>query len=243
MTLVVGIIAKNGIVLAADSRMSAQITSNDNIQKVFKLNDHNAVGMSGDGTIGIHFLEVIAVMLTFEKGIVDLVEQIRKLGKEQFEEYFSHQQPKERPGLTFLIAGYTKDGDPRIYQLSSNDNFVPRPSSTGFNCIGVPYFADYLLNRFYQSEISMTQAQVLAAFCIKETESQSHQVGGEIKIAAFSDKNSYSELPQITVAKIQEQCSNFHILNKNKFYPEDISEETSEDNSPTTDATKKPPNL
>lgn len=33
MTLVVGIIAKDGIVLASDSRMSAEITSNDNVKK------------------------------------------------------------------------------------------------------------------------------------------------------------------------------------------------------------------
>ncbi len=236
MTLVVGIIAKNGIVIAADSRMSAQITSNDTVQKIFKLNNHNAVGMSGDGTLGIHFLEVISGGLVYDDGIVDLVEQIRGLGKEKFEEYFSHQQPKDRPALTFLIAGYTKSGEPRIYQLSSNDNFVPRPSSTGFNCIGVPYFADYLLNRFYQSEISMQQAQVLAAFCIKETESQSHGVGGEIKIASFSETNIYTELPAITVSKIKDQCSSFHILNRNKFYPEDISE----DDTPSTDAIKGP---
>lgn len=221
MTLVVGMIAKDGIVLASDSRMTASITSNDTVKKIFKLNDKSALGIAGDGTLGIHFLEVISEKLIFEQGIINLVEQIRGLGKTQFEEYFSHLKPQDRPGLTLLIAGYTKNNEPRLYELNSNDNFVPRPSSTGFNCIGVPYFADYLLNRFYQSEISMKQAQILAAFCIKETESQAHGVGGDIKIATFSTTRCYSEQPPSEVVAIIDQCRNLHVLNKGKFYPEE----------------------
>lgn len=223
MTLVVGIIAKDGIVIATDSRMTAQITSNDTVQKLIKLNDQNALGVSGDGTLGVHLVELISEKLNFTEGIVSLVEQVRKFSKEHFEDYFSHQKPDDRPALTFLIAGYSKAGLAKIYQLSSTDNFVPRPSSTGFNCIGVPYFADYLLNRFYQSEINTKQAQVLAAFCVRETASQSHAVGGDIKIASFSQSKAYSELTAPEVASLEDQCKNLHILNKNKFYPEDTS--------------------
>lgn len=221
MTLVVGMIAKDGIILASDSRMTSSITSNDRVKKIFSLNGTNALGVAGDGTLGIHFLEVISGKLKYGHGIVSLVEQLRDLGKKKFEEYFSHLAPKDRPSLTFMIGGYTEKNEPRLYELNSTDNFVPRPSSTGFNCIGVPYFADYLLNRFYQSEISMKQAQILAAFCIKETESQSHGVGGDIKIASISNTKSYSEIPPHEIASIIEQCDKLHILNKGKFYPEE----------------------
>lgn len=81
MTLVVGLIAKDGIVLASDSRMTSEITSNDTVKKILKLNDRNALGVAGDGTLGIHFLEVIHDKLTFEHGIVDLVEEIRRLDR------------------------------------------------------------------------------------------------------------------------------------------------------------------
>ena len=220
MTLVVGIIAKDGIVLASDSRMTSEITSNDNVKKIIKLGEKNAIGISGDGTLGIHILEVISKELKIEYGIVELVEKIRGLWKGKFEDYYSHLKPEKRPPVTILIAGYSDNNEPRIYQLSSRDNFIPRPSSTGFNCIGVPYFADYLLNRFYQNEISMKQAQVLAAFCIMETESQAHVVGGDIKIASFSTTQNYSELSTSNVQTIIKQCSTLHILNKNLFYPE-----------------------
>jgi 20S proteasome alpha/beta subunit len=221
MTLVVGIIAKDGIVLASDSRMTSGITSNDTIQKIFKLNERSAVGVSGDGTLGIHFLEVITDELTFEKGILNLVEQIRVKGKEKFDDYFGHQPPKDRPILRFLIAGYTKDNKPKLYELSSNDNFVPRPSSTGFDCMGIPYFAEYLLNRFYESEINVKQAQILAAFCVQETSSQAHGVGGEIKMASFSTSKSYAELTPTELNEIQKVCGSLHVMNKSKFYPEE----------------------
>jgi 20S proteasome alpha/beta subunit len=221
MTLVVGIIAKDGIVMASDSRMSAEINSNDTVKKIIKLNEKNALGVAGDGTLGIHLMEVISENITFEHGIVKMVEQIREEGKRKFDDYYSHLEPQKRPSLTLLIAGYTKTGDARLYVLNSYDNFVPRPSSTGFNCIGVPYFADYLLNRFYQSEITMKQAQALAAFCILETESQAHGVGGNITITSFSTNSNYSELTPSEVAKIKEHCGQLHILNKGKFYPEE----------------------
>lgn len=221
MTLVVGIIAKDGIVISSDSRMTSSITSNDTVKKIIKLNDKNAMGVAGDGTLGIHFLELIAPDLIFEHGIVQLAEQIRELGKKKFGDYYSHLEPKDRPNLTLMIAGYTKDNKPKLYTLSSGDNFIPRPSSTGFKCIGVPYFADYLLNRFYQSEISMKQAQVLAAFCVIETESQSHDVGGDLKVATFSDKQTYTELSSDEVKNITDRCSELHTFNKNKFYPEE----------------------
>lgn len=222
MTLVIGIIAKDGIVLASDSRMTGSITMNDTVRKVLKLDDHNALGVAGDGTLGIHFMETITDDLTFEKGIVNLVEQIRLKGKEKFDDYFEHQEPKDRPGLTFLIAGYTKSGEPRLYELSSNDNFVPRPSSTGFDCTGVPYFAEYLLNRFYEKEINVKQAEVLAAFCIMETSSQARGVGGDIKIASFSPTKVYTELTLAQIGEIKLRCNNLHVGNKSKFYPEDL---------------------
>ena len=60
MTLVVGIIAKDGIVLASDSRMTtSKITSNDTVEKIVNLNEKFAIGIAGDGNLGIHLLKLI----------------------------------------------------------------------------------------------------------------------------------------------------------------------------------------
>lgn len=221
MTLTICIIAKDGIILASDSRASSFLTSNDTVKKIFKLDDHNAVGIAGDGPLAMHFFDIISSDLNFRNGISNLAEQLRTLGKAKFNDFFSHQEPKDRPSLSILLAGYTPSNEPEIYVLNSNDNFVPRKSPTGFECIGIPIIANYLLNRLYEPEVITTHAAELAAFCIKETSSQDNRVGGPTQIAIFSETKMYSELSREEIEKIEGKCDQFRLLQKGNFYPED----------------------
>ena len=176
--------------------------------------------------IGLTF-DTISSALNFRNGISNLAEQLRNLGKEKFNDFFSHQDPKDRPSLTIILAGYLSKDDAdnkgQIYTLSSNDNFVPRKSPTGFECIGIPIIANYLLNRLYEPTISSKHAAELAAFCIKETSSQDNRVGGPTQIATFSNSKGYSELSLDEIEKIEKKCDQFRLLQKGNFYPEDIS--------------------
>lgn len=227
MTLTICIVAKDGMVLASDSRASSFLTSNDTVKKIFKLDSHNAVGIAGDGPLAMHFFDTISSNLNFRNGISNLAEQLRTLGKDKFNDFFSHQDPKDRPSLTIILAGYMQDSDPdnegQIYTLSSNDNFVPRKSPTGFECTGIPIIANYLLNRLYEQGINTKHAAELATFCIKETGSQDNRVGGPTQIAVFSNTKGYSELTKEEIEKIEDKCDQFRLLQKGNFYPEDIS--------------------
>ncbi len=185
MTLTICIIAKDGLVLASDSRASSFLTSNDTVKKIFKLDDHNAVGIAGDGPLAMHFFDLISKELNFKNGISSLAEQLRTFGKSKFDEFFSHQSPKDRPLLSIILAGYSLSDKPDIYVLNSNDNFVPRKNPTGFECVGIPIIANYLLNRLYESDITTDHAAELATFCIRETSSQDNRVGGPTQIATF----------------------------------------------------------
>ena len=221
MTLTICIVAKDGIVLASDSRASSFLTSNDTVKKIFKLDDHNAVGIAGDGPLAMHFFDTIASELNFRNGVSVLVEQMRSLGKARFDEFFSHQTPKDRPSLSIILAGYMPNGQPEIYTLNSNDNFVPRKSPTGFECIGIPIIANYLLNRLYEPGITTQHAAELATFCIKETSSQDNRVGGPTQIASFSNARQYAELSRDEISKMENKCDQFRLLQKGNFYPED----------------------
>lgn len=221
MTLTICIVAKDGIVLASDSRASSFLTSNDTVKKIFKLDDHNAVGIAGDGPLAMHFFDTISSELNFRNGVSVLVEQMRSLGKARFDEFFSHQTPKDRPSLSIILAGYMPDGKPEIYSLNSNDNFVPRKSPTGFECIGIPIIANYLLNRLYEPDVTTQHAAELATFCIKETSSQDNRVGGPTQIASFSNTKQYAELTRDEIDKIEKKCDQFRLLQKGNFYPED----------------------
>lgn len=223
MTLTICVIAKDGIVLASDSRASAFLTSNDTVKKLFKLDDHNAVGIAGDGPLAMHFFDTIASDLNFRNGVSALAEQMRSLGKARFDEFFSHQAPKDRPSLSIILAGYMPNGKPEIYTMNSNDNFVPRKSPTGFECIGIPIIANYLLNRLYEPEIATQHAAELATFCIKETSSQDNRVGGPTQISTFSNTKQYAELSREEIEKIEKKCDQFRLLQKGNFYPEDVT--------------------
>jgi len=221
MTLVIGLKAIDGVVIASDSRASSVITSNDTVQKIFRLGEHSAIGISGDGGLAIYFLDQIRAGLIHEKGIADLVEQVRKEGKAKFNDYFEHLQPDKRPSLSLLLIGYTLDGKPEMYTLRSEDNFVPRKGITGFECIGIPYIADYLLNRLYESDIKTEAGAEMCVLCIQETSSQDRSVGGPTHVATFSATKSFTEMPASEIERLKQKAEQFQLSQKTRFYPED----------------------
>ena len=221
MTLVIGLKAKDGIILASDSRASSIITSNDTVQKIFKLGKHSAIGIAGDGGLAMYFLDQIKPNLNYGTGISNLAEQIRKKGKATFNDFFEHLKPESRPSLSLLLIGYTLDKKPEMYTLRSKDNFVPRKCITGFECIGVPYIADYLLNRLYESDIKVEAGAEMCAVCIKETGSQDRSVGGPTRVTTFSDKKEFKEMSSTEIKKLNKKAKQFQVSQKNRFYPED----------------------
>lgn len=223
MTLIIGLKSKDGIVITSDSKASAEITSNDTVQKVFKLSNDSAVGIAGDGGLAMYFLDQIKNGLNYGTGVLDLAEQMRIKGKEKFNDFFEHLTPDKRPSLSILLAGYTIEQlqQAEIYTLNSKDNFVPRKAVTGFECIGIPYIADYLLNRLYETEISEGSAEELGVLCIQETSSQDSSVGGPTKVYTFSATKDFQELPSEEVEKLKEKTKQFQLAQKSKFYPED----------------------
>lgn len=223
MTLVIALKSKDGLLMASDSKASSEITSNDTVQKVFKLNNHTAVGIAGDGGLAVYFLDQIKGGLDYTKGISDLAEQLRIKGKQKFNDFFEHLKPNERPGLSLLLAGYTTDSKSEIYKLNSKDNFVPRKAVTGFECIGVPYISDYLLNIYYESEIRNQEAKELCVLCIQETGDQDLSVGGPTHIYTFSATEPFSEISTSDVGILKEKIKTFQVTQKNRFYPEDVN--------------------
>ena len=221
MTLVIALKAKDGVVLASDSRASSTITSNDTVQKIFKLGDHSAIGIAGDGGLALYFLDQIKGGLNHGTGISDLAEQVRIAGKKTFNDFFEHLIPEKRPPLSLLLIGYTLDHKPEMYTLQSGDNFVPRKGVTGFECIGIPYIADYLLNRLYELDIKTEAGAEMCVLCIQETSSQDRSVGGPVRVATFSETKSFQEMTSSEVEKLKQKAEQFQISQKNRFYPED----------------------
>lgn len=221
MTLVIGLKTRDGIIITADSRASATIYNNDTVQKIFQLSENCIIGIAGDGGLAIHFLDQIKNKLVYEEGATDLAEQIHKIGKSMFNDYYEHIEPEKRPLLQLILLGRTKESELEIYTFKNNDNFIPRKCMTGFACIGVPFIADYLLNRLYEKDIRIIGGKDLSIWCMKETSSQDKSVGGPIHVAIFSNNKPFAKITGTEINLIEKKIENIHLGQKSLFYPED----------------------
>ncbi len=227
MTLVIGIKAKNGIVIASDSQATGELTSNDKVQKIFPLGINSAVGISGDGGLATYFLDQIKAELNYSQGVLHLAEELRQRGKAKFDDFFEHLSPDKRPRLSLILAGYSIEGKPELYVLESKDNFVPRKCIVGYECIGVPYIADYILAGLYDAEVKMESGAEMAVLCIQETSRQGGSgVGGETKVATIDvETKTFKQMSSVDIEKLKQKNSQFQIAQKNRFYPEDPNPE------------------
>ncbi|MFA5118313.1 MAG: hypothetical protein WC695_05615 [Candidatus Omnitrophota bacterium] len=219
MTLAIGIITKNGIAIASDSRVTSgdprgPTTVNDTVKKVFELGDFCGLAIAGDGGLGASIIDVIYYELhqlaNYRLLSVDeLLIICRDCAIKKYNEWFDQVAFEDRPTLHIILTGYRKDignarfiDSPEIFTLHSERNFAPhRWTLLGFMAIGITPLATYLLNTLYTKEISLSHSLELATFAIMETASQDGKVSKGIQLASFSLNNSFALYDQ---AKISE---------------------------------------
>jgi len=226
MTLTICIKAKDGILFASDSRASNVLTSVDTAKKLFRLDDRTGIGIAGDGYIAGHLIDITSGDLKYDEGITRLAEQVHALWKQRFQDYIPDPVGGDSK-LEVILAGYNGD-QPEIYKLRSWENFAPRKSPTGFECIGVPYIAEYLLTRVYEPVVTIEHAAEMAALCISETHEQNSSVGGALQLASFSNIKPYTTYSEGDSSKIYKKFAGFRLELKNRFFPEDAAAGTSD---------------
>jgi len=232
MTLVVGIIAKTGVAIAGDRRQTtggqySATASNDTVQKIFKITDHCGMGISGSGEIGVTLVESFLQdkfkeYNKSEPSILKVADDFRQYAKNKYTEWY--QGPFYEKGkidyLHIFLAGYEKKGrfsDPKIIRMFS-PNFEPRTSTTGFTSIGVPTFANYILNRIYlKNKFKLQEVVDMAVFCILETASQDGSVSEEIQIATFSIKQNFKFYNQSKVDEAKSRARE-HRINLQRLF-------------------------
>ena len=223
MTLTICIKAADGIIFASDSRATSrdprsETTINDTVKKIFPVGKFSGIGIAGDGGLAMTLLDDLKEKIHRDGEIRKLIKEFHKFGKDIFDEWFPHEKPGERSGLSIVLAGYTVENEAEIYNLFSFDNFVPRKSATGFSCLGITYLAQYLLNRFYQSTITIEHAAELAAFCIKETATQDGKVGGDLQLASLSSTLEFHEFTPQEIGRVEKKCEQLRLDFREKVY-------------------------
>ena len=220
MTLIVGLIAKDGIVITSDSRMTSgnaavsMTQSNDTVRKIFKITDRCGIGISGSGEMGVTLIEEFQKEINKLKdqklAILDVAEKFRIQCLTRYANWFQRlpAESERIPDFNVLVCGYEPDesgklNDPKIIRMNSFSQFAPMTITTGYATLGITTIANYLLNRLYlRNEITLTQALSLAAFCIIETKSQDGRVGGNLQAAMFSNTEPFREITDKEIVEI-----------------------------------------
>jgi len=204
MTLAISIIAKDGVAIASDSRVTSgdprgPTTVNDTVKKIFELSDFCGLAIAGDGGLAASIIDLIYYELhknpDYRYFSVDEMLGVCCAGAiKKYNEWFSQIDFADRPTLHMILNGYRKDisnskliDSPEIFTLHSERNFAPhRWTLLGFMALGITPLATYLLNTLYTKEITLKHALELAVFAILETASQDGKVGKDIQLASFA---------------------------------------------------------
>ncbi len=204
MTLATTIIAKDGMALASDSRVTSgdprgPTTVNDTVKKIFELGDYCGLAIAGDGGLGASIIDVMYYELHKNNNyrifsVDEMLVLSRRIAINKYDEWFPQVTFEDRPTLHMIISGYRKDitnthfiDSPEIFTLHSERNFaVHKWTLLGFMAIGITPFATYLLNTLYNKELDLRHALELATFAILETASQDGKVGKDIQLASIS---------------------------------------------------------
>jgi 20S proteasome alpha/beta subunit len=241
MTLLVGLVANDGIVMAADSRgtfgdprgITAQ---NDAQQKANILSPKVAALVAGTGALGDLVLDEVKVLVAQagEVTATPVMNVLRSTVKARYDDWFrsvpaiqpqqlaATGQVAQRPDLAFVVGGHEVDGMPRLFQLASQFDFAPMVVNHGFAVAGVAQYALYLLNRLYQKNRSLSDLTALAVYVITETASQDGKVGGPVRVVVLRpDSDAEMLSPEAVVGIDSENASRATAL-RDSFYRQEV---------------------
>jgi proteasome beta subunit len=185
-TSILGIVCKDGIVMAADRQATAgNIVMNKREKKVFPINDYLVV--SGCGIAAdIHRVPKI---LTAELRLKELRSKRRPTVKDASNllmnmNYAGIRQPSMIPQQAgFLLAGYNEDGTCELYSIEPAGGSVKVEDYDANFGSGMPYILG-LLERQYKKDLTVKEGAELALEALKS--STQRDIGSGYGIDVFT---------------------------------------------------------
>jgi 20S proteasome alpha/beta subunit len=214
MTLIVAMKAVDAIILAADSRGTVGdprgLTAiNDTQTKLYQVGPCG-LAIAGASELALTLLDELKKKnighgsTTADKA----VDRVYRECAELYRGWFKDIPVDKRPAVLMIMGGYRGTAATReavVYLLNSEFNFAPQLFGSNPCMAGVPQYAVYLVNRYYDPSISRERARALAEYLIAETASQDPKVGGPIKIAEIDPATGYRERADAEVDKIHDE--------------------------------------
>jgi 20S proteasome alpha/beta subunit len=212
LTLTVAMKSAGAIILAADSRGTVGdprgLTAiKDNEDKLFQIGNFG-LGFAGASELGRTLLDQLRTKIHAGTELDRAVNTMFTEASGLWGTWFKDIPVDKRPGVLLTLAGFRHlkqaHPEPMIYLLNSAANFAPQMFGSSPCLAGVPQYAVYLVNRYYDPAISTERAKALAEYLIAETASQDPKVGGPIRLAEVTP-SGYRQLSAEEVDEIHQE--------------------------------------
>jgi len=186
-TTILGIVCKDGIVMAADRQVTggATIVVNKNFPKTYKINDYITISVCGGASDAQRLLKLIAAELKLK----ELKSKSRPTVKQAASlmatlTYSQIRQPAMIPNIVgTLVGGFNEDGTTEIYSISA-DGTIHKVEDYDANAgSGMPYVLG-LLERQYKKDMTIKEGIELAKEALKS--STQRDVGSGYGIDIFT---------------------------------------------------------
>ena len=187
-TTVLGIVCKDGIVMAADRQVTAgNIVMNKNTPKVVKVNDYLVVSWTGGAADAQRLGKLIAAELRLK----ELKSRSRPTIKQAASltgsiSYSSIRQPSMIPNIVgTLVAGVNEDGSTELYTIEPAGGVYKVEDYDANFGSGMPYVLG-LLERQYKKDMTIEQGVELAIEALKSSTQRDIGSGYGIDVYAIT---------------------------------------------------------
>jgi len=185
-TSIVGLVCKDGVVLAADRQSTAgDIAINKNKRKLTKINDYlifAGTGMASD-------IEMLRKLIRAELRLKELRSKQRPTVKEgaNLIGMISYQNIRQMSMIPFiagtLVAGYDEDGGAKLFSIEPAGTVTEVEDYDANMSSGMPFILGFL-ERKYTKDLTLKQGVELAMDCIKA--STQRDVGSGFGVDIFT---------------------------------------------------------
>jgi proteasome beta subunit len=183
-TSLVGILCKDGAVIAADRRatVGGQLVSNKNIQKVREVNDYFITAIAGNASDAILLTKVIGAELKLKElktGARPTVGEAANLLA--MSSYRNLRTPATIPNIVATISGgFNEDGTVKLFSTSPAGDLTD-VSDYAADGSGMTFIIG-LLERQYRKDITVKEAVELAKECLKSSTQRDTASGNGIDV-------------------------------------------------------------
>tara|TARA_Y100000310_G_scaffold344515_1_gene457689 strand:- start:7750 stop:8391 length:642 start_codon:yes stop_codon:yes gene_type:complete len=202
-TTTVGIVCKDGVVLAADKRATAgHLIASKRAKKVEKISDNIAVTMAGtvsDAQLLIRLVQSETRLRQMRMGQEVFVKETANLMARMV--YNNIRKMSMIPGVAhFLMGGRDKDGT-HIYEIFADGSIqhIPDFISSGSGSV----MAYGVLETMWDANVTVEQGVDLAIKCINAAIQRDSASGNGIDVITITDKGMKRVLDKEIVSKIE----------------------------------------